>query len=393
MAVPIEKAEHRNTEAFFARIVDLCSLRGTRPAAVVVTHVLPDRPHFFRALGALMDIELVIPKPRSKSPEMMAQLAESGIRLSDSTRDQLAHPKMAVEVIASSVGDARPFVLLDIGGYFAPALPRITEVFGERLLCVVEDTENGHQRYERVLAEKELGAPVYSVARSPLKETEDYLVGQAVVHAFETLVRRSNHIMQGREAAVIGYGKIGRSVASQLASQRIRTSVVEIDPVRKVQAISHGFRVLGKDEALASCGLIICATGNNAIEKHDWRKIGNGAFVGSVTSSDDELDLEGLQASYVPQDYGVHVEKWSDGEGAYLFLMNGGNAVNFVENAVVGTFIYLVQSEIIAAVAEATGIEERRASSVILEVSQPMRSRIASAWIEEFGLGNENRPQ
>ena len=51
---------------------------------------------------------------------------------------------------------------------------------------MVEDTENGLRRY---LGAWKPPCPVFSVARSPLKDPEDYLVGQSVVFSAEALLR------------------------------------------------------------------------------------------------------------------------------------------------------------------------------------------------------------
>ena len=75
-----------------------------------------------------------------------------------------------------------------------------------KLIGVVEDTENGHKRYEQIAFPP---CPVLSVARSPLKEPEDFLVGHAIVFSAEALIRQSGVVMVNKRALVIGYGKIG----------------------------------------------------------------------------------------------------------------------------------------------------------------------------------------
>lgn len=70
-------------------------------------------------------------------------------------------------------------------------------------------------------------------------------------------------------------------------------------------------------------------------------------------------------------------------EGTYFFLLNEGNAVNFLHNAVVGDFIFLVQAEIV--LASRRLIEEAiPADRVISEVSPSDRAEIASAWLRYF---------
>jgi adenosylhomocysteinase len=162
-------------------------------------------------------------------------------------------------------------------------------------LGVVEDTENGEQRYER-LANRTFR--LYSVARSPLKEPEDHLTGESVVFSMERLLRLCGEVIYGRRAVVFGYGKVGRSAARALASRGVRVSVVDTNPVRAIEASSHGFRVLEKKVGLATADLILGATGNFSLREDDFRYVRNGCFVASVTSSDDELDITCLPERY-----------------------------------------------------------------------------------------------
>jgi adenosylhomocysteinase len=115
------------------------------------------------------------------------------------------------------------FIILDIGGYFADSFADIDKQFNGNLIGVIEDTENGHQKYVeslQLLNDEEKTKPVYSVARSPLKEPEDYLVGQSIVYSVERILRDNNSLLTNKRVFVIGYGKIGKSVASSLSSKK-----------------------------------------------------------------------------------------------------------------------------------------------------------------------------
>lgn len=164
----------------------------------------------------------------------------------------------------------------------------------ERFLGVIEDTENGVQKYESAGA---LPVPVISVARSPLKNPEDHLVGQSIVFSTEALLRQRGDIFPGRKAAVLGYGKLGRSIAQELRSKGVRTIGRDHDPVRLAEAFSHGYEVLqDRSRALAGADLVLCATGNVSLSGENYAQLRNGAYLATVTSSDDELDLRSLRS-------------------------------------------------------------------------------------------------
>jgi adenosylhomocysteinase len=268
--------------------------------------------------------------------------------------------------------------LLDVGGYFAPCLVYLCARFSGHIAGVVEDTENGHRRYAGV---GKLPCPVFSVARSPLKHPEDFLVGQSVVFSGEALVRGRGDIFPGREACVVGFGKLGSSIARTLHAKHVRVTVYDEDPVRLTQALAQGFRVATSlPEALSGAGIVWCATGNLSLRAEDFRQLPNGAYVASVTSSEDELELDSLQDSYDRAVVAPHVTRYSV-IGHYFYVLAGGNAVNFLHGASVGTFIFLIQAEIIAALRQ---LAEDVREGGIHEVSDPDRRDIASIWLHYF---------
>lgn len=73
--------------------------------------------------------------------------------------------------------------------------------------------------------------------------------------------------------------------------------IVDVDPVRQVQALSLGFPTIEKMQGLRQSDLIVGATGAKCLHDEDWYELKPGAIVFTVTSSDDELDLTVLEGS------------------------------------------------------------------------------------------------
>lgn len=78
------------------------------------------------------------------------------------------------------------------------------------------------------------------------------------------------------------------------------------------------------------------------------KRVANGAYIASVASSDDELELSALNGLYVRTQSGPNVTRYAR-TGHYFYVLADGNAVNFLHGASVGSFILLVQAEILAA--------------------------------------------
>jgi adenosylhomocysteinase len=135
----------------------------------------------------------------------------------------------------------------------------------------------------------------------------------------------------------------------------------------------------------------MCATGNLALRHQDFEHVQPGAYVASVTSSDDELELRPLKERYERNRVGRDIVRYrrraeSRANGHYFFVLNNGEAVNFLHGAVVGPAIYLVQAEVLTAVArllQRTSVD----TSQIIEVAKADRAIIAQIWLNLFGRG------
>ncbi|WP_433889773.1 NAD(P)-binding domain-containing protein [Streptomyces sp. CA-111067] len=371
----METSERVRLDTYFGKIARAFT-PPERPSSLLITHLLPERPAFVRAVGTVSKLRAVLPKP--KSVDMGARReVERSTPCDELSRDMFANPDAATAYLETRA-PGEPVVLVDVGGYFAPSLQELSDRFSGRLLGVVEDTENGHKRYAELGS---LPCPVLSVARSPLKDPEDFLVGQSVVFSTEALLRGRGDILHGRPALVIGFGKLGSSIARLLHAKGINVTVYDIDPVRRAQALSQGFGVArDRDQAIGAAGLVLCSTGAFALRGEDFTLLKNGAYVATVTSSEDELELSGLPDGYTRANSGEHITRYQT-TGHYFYLMNHGNAVNFLHGASVGPFIFLVQGEILASVRL---LARGDLTPGLHEVSADDRATIAATWLSYY---------
>jgi adenosylhomocysteinase len=382
----VEHVEQEQVRRFWQEIVSTAGpCRAADAGILVVTHLLPDRPFFLDALGQVAQIACVFPKPKSIDRTVLRRLGgRYAIEVAD--RATLADHGCIDALLRRHGIDHRPLIAVDIGGYLAPAVAHLSA--SATLVGVVEDTENGHQRYEREL-EPPFPCPVLSVARSPLKNAEDYLIGHSVVFSTEGLMRSRGDVLQGRSGCVIGYGKIGRSIAQLLRAHGVQVAVHDIDPVPLTEAHAHGFEVHDDlSSALDGAGIVMCATGNLALRHEDFEHVQPGAYVASVTSSDDELELRPLKERYernrVARDIVRYRRRFqSRASGHYFFVLNNGEAVNFLHGAVVGPAIYLVQAEVLMAVARLLQRAYSETSN-ILQLADSDRASIARIWLKHF---------
>lgn len=350
------------------RLEDLCIL--------LVTHLLPDRPHFIEVLDRVGRVGAILPKPKSVHGPTL-NWAQQRYPVLPLDRHWTSDPQGVIARISPLIEAHERLIILDIGGYFAKTQAVLSEHFGERFIGVVEMTENGHQRYEQ----EPLAAPVVSVARSPLKQAEDIQIGLSVVYSAESLARTLRRTFNVCQAALFGYGKVGRSIARELRCRNLHLELVETDALRQVEALSHGFKLVGKEEALARAELVICSTGNGSLDIEDLQALRPGAMLASVTSADDEFAFCLSQLTWPSEEVCPHVLALTRPDGSTIFLLNRGEAVNFVHGAVIGEYVYLVLAEIIEGVLQ---LARQTPDPGLFELPQSTMQAIACHWLADF---------
>jgi adenosylhomocysteinase len=101
----------------------------------------------------------------------------------------------------------------------------------------------------------------------------------------------------GRKVVVAGYGWVGKGITSRMAGHGAHVTVVEVDPVRALEALMDGFSVMTVGQAAAWGELFITATGNiNVFRREHFEAMGDGAIMANSGHFDAELDLAALRA-------------------------------------------------------------------------------------------------
>lgn len=375
-------ANERQIHAYFSHLAT--RLKHSKDVFIVaVAHMVANTLSFAPALDDIANLSCILVKPKS-SHRGERDLLERNYKLHSLNRDWAGDPQNVATLLHSLNLNNRKVILVDIGGYFAESLENIKAKFDGELLGVLEGTENGVQKYEANLSKS---VPVITVARSPLKLPEDYLVGSSVVFSIEAVLRDNAQILQTRTALVIGYGRVGSSIAEILRGRGINTSVYDVKPARLAEAAAKGFRAHRHlNRALSSASLVICATGNKALDLRGFALLEDGCVVASVTSADDELDLAALKAGYRRSEFSkdlIGYEEMRGSEAVRSFsLVADGNAANFLHGAVIGPAIQLIEGEKLAAIRDL--IDGRAVAGRINEVADDTRDLVAEIWNAHF---------
>ena len=359
---------------FFKQITR--DLSPTGAGLLLITHCLPDRPELVQAMSNLATPVTVVAIPYSADIAIIDELRKRHTVETPSMEDLC--DASFLRRLLDRLADSSPIIISEIGGYFADVIPSLPTELQRRIAGVVEDTEAGHRRYEAVASSMPFG--VYSVARSPLKEPEDALVGASCVFSVERIIRELGTVLDSQHCLVIGFGKIGRGLARHLRDRRLPVSVYDTDPVRRVCALSEGFLIPAREAALGSADLIFGATGNACLGGRDLPHLRDGAMLISCSTRNREFDLSSMRATATVEDREGDFEVLRI-NAKRINLAANGFPVNFGDGAVIGPVLSLVQAEILVAIEQ---LGKQRLRPGVWSIEPEAQSKIAEAWLQCF---------
>lgn len=224
----------------------------------------------------------------STQPESVAFLRSQGIAVHAAQKtDAARHAKSLKKVLAE-----RPQLLLDNGGdlfalYLDDPYPG--------LLGGTEETTSGRMRLWPL--RKRLNMPILVVNDSPIKQFGEnrHAVGQSMLESFMRLTNRSTN---GKHVTVFGYGPCGEGVATCFRNAHSLVSVLEIDPVRRLEAHLDGFMTPSRDQAITSADVIVTETGAvGVLTADDLGLIKDGAILLNGGHFPTEIDVQGIMSS------------------------------------------------------------------------------------------------
>jgi adenosylhomocysteinase len=300
-------------------------LKGIRIGACL--HVTTETANLMRTLKAAgADVVLSASNPLSTQDDVAAALVlEYGIsvfaRRGEDRDTYYAH--------LNAVADTHPHLTMDDGCDLVSLLH--TERPGQvpEILAGTEETTTGVVRLKAMAAAGALGFPVIAVNEALTKHLFDnrYGTGQSTI---DGLLRATNLLLAGRHVVVAGYGWVGRGIASRAKGMGAHVAVVEVDPVRALEALMDGFDVRTAGDAAPWGEVFITATGNiNVFRREHFAAMRDGAVMANSGHFDAELDLAALRemAEGHIKDVREHVQEFDIG-GRRLNLVAEGRLVN-----------------------------------------------------------------
>jgi adenosylhomocysteinase len=300
-------------------------LRGMRIAACL--HVTTETGNLMRTLVAGgAEAAVCASNPLSTQDEVAAALVkEYGIPTfaikGEDNETYYRHVNAALDI--------EPTITMDDGADL------VTTVFSKRTDLIptviggTEETTTGVIRLKSMEADHVLKYPIVAVNDAQTKHMFDnrYGTGQSTM---DGIIRATNLLIAGSRVVVCGYGWCGRGVAMRARGLGARVIVVEVDPIKALEAIMDGYEVLPIAEAARVGAVFITLTGNkNVVRKEHFRVMPDGAIVCNSGHFNVEIDIAGLESLATAQrEVRPFVREYRLADGRALFLLAEGRLIN-----------------------------------------------------------------
>ena len=300
-------------------------LRGLR--LVACAHITTETANLARALQAGgADSMLIASNPLSTQDDVAACLvADYGIPVfamkGESTDTYRRHVRAAL--------DFKPDVIIDDGSDVVATMIKEDPEHTKKLVGSTEETTTGIVRLQAMQAAGVLTFPSIAVNDAQTKHFFDnrYGTGQSTL---DGIIRATNILLAGRTLVVVGYGWCGKGVALRARGMGSNVVVTEVDPIKAVEAVMDGFRVMPIAAAAAIGDIFVTVTGNrHVIDRDHFASMKDGALVCNSGHFDLELNLVALrELSGEPTRVRPFVEEYKLKDGRRIMVLGEGRLIN-----------------------------------------------------------------
>ncbi|RME87341.1 MAG: adenosylhomocysteinase [Anaerolineae bacterium] len=301
-------------------------LKGIRISACL--HVTTETANLMRTLQAGgADVVLTASNPLSTQDDVAAALVnryEIPV-FAIKGEDNVTYYKH----IAAAL-DHKPHLTMDDGADLVSTLHKERRELLDNVLGGTEETTTGVIRLRAMAADGALMFPVIAVNDAMTKHFFDnrYGTGQSTI---DGIIRSTNILLAGKTFVVAGYGWCGRGVAMRARGMGANVIVTEVDPLKALEAVMDGYRVMPMTEAAKVGDIFVTLTGDiNVIDRHHFEVMKDGAIVANSGHFNVEINIPALKemAKGEPRRVRPFVEQYELKDGRRINLLGEGRLIN-----------------------------------------------------------------
>ncbi len=225
--------------------------------------------------------------------------------------------------------DVKPHITMDDGADLVSTLHKERRELLPEVIGGTEETTTGVIRLRAMAADGALSFPVIAVNDAMTKHLFDnrYGTGQSTI---DGIIRATNILLAGRTVVVAGYGWCGRGVAMRAKGLGAQVIVTEVDPLRALEAVMDGFRVMPMLEAAKEGDVFVTVTGDiHVIDRHHFEVMKDGAIVANSGHFNVEINIPALEEMAVEKRrVRPFVDEYRLADGRAIYLLGEGRLVN-----------------------------------------------------------------
>lgn len=264
--------------------------------------------------------------PLSTQDDVAAALADSGVTVYATH----ACSQEEYDLYLSKALDTKPSLIIDDGGDLVNMLHNSRRELIPNLIGGSEETTTGVHRLKALDEAGKLAFPMIAVNDAYCKYLFDnrYGTGQS---SWDGIMRTTNLVVAGKTVVVAGYGWCGKGVAMRAKGLGANVIVTEIDPIKGIEAVFDGFRVMPMKEAAKYGDFFVTVTGcKDVITKEHFPLMKDGVVLSNAGHFDVEVNVKDLEEMTVEVPYEVrkNITTYTMPNGHKLNLLGEGRLVN-----------------------------------------------------------------
>ncbi|MEW6178497.1 MAG: adenosylhomocysteinase [Chloroflexota bacterium] len=225
--------------------------------------------------------------------------------------------------------DHKPHLTMDDGADLVSVLHKERRELLPNVIGGTEETTTGVIRLRAMAADGALAFPIIAVNDAMTKHFFDnrYGTGQSTI---DGIIRATNILLAGKNFVVAGYGWCGRGLAMRARGMGANVIVTEVDPLKALEAVMDGYRVMPMKEA-AKIGDVFCTlTGDiNVIDRPHFEVMKDGAIISNSGHFNVEINIPALEEmSSSKRLVRPFVEEYELKDGRRIYLLGEGRLIN-----------------------------------------------------------------
>ncbi len=263
--------------------------------------------------------------PLSTQDDVAAALAEQGVKVFawyNTTEEEY-------ETFLHKALDTKPDIIVDDGGDLVSLLHGERSELLPNILGGSEETTTGVLRLHALANEGTLKFPMIAVNDAYCKYLFDnrYGTGQST---WDGIMRTTNLTVAGKVVVVAGYGWCGKGVAMRAKGLGANVIITEVDPIKAIEAVFDGFRVMTMEDAAKEGDIFVTLTGcKHVICREHIAVMKSGAVLANAGHFDLEINKEDLADLAVSrQIVRKNIEAFIMNDGRKIYLLAEGRLVN-----------------------------------------------------------------